>query len=211
MDTLRIVDLTEIDAKEYIKKTKIIQNDICYLLKSTYYWKAIVNHNCIIEKLNRKCNLDNALYCAIEHFLRLNKIQVFLSLWKLLYDNSKPETYTLNKHIDFVSKLYHKYNIKTDRIKKISHNEFREELRFVRHKFLAHSEYTQDELKKINLPEYDSLIAEIVSKYNEILLSESDVVNEENREFIPFSDELISNLIINCNEGIATMLHFKWS
>ena len=64
------------------------------------------------------------------------------------------------------------------------HNEFREELRFVRHKFLAHSEYTQDELKKINLSEYDSLIAE---------------------------DELISNLIINCNEGIVTMLNFKWS
>jgi len=128
---------------------------------------------------NRNYDIDNSLYCAIEHFHRLNKFQVLLSLWKLLYDNSSSETYTLNKHKDFVSSLYHKYNIKIDRIRKISHNEFREELRFIRHKFLVHSEYTQDELKKINLSEYDNLIAEIISKYNEILLSEINDASEK--------------------------------
>lgn len=206
MEQLALSDLKPIDLKKYIQQTHIIENNIVWLLKSFYYCGAIVNHNYLCEKLDISNDIiDRDLYFAMEQFLRLNKTNVIITLFKLLCDKAK-RSYTLPKHFTYIQSLYCEYG-KSLLIEEIDQDEAIQDIQFARHKFAAHSENIGiEEFKSIDILKYDKLINEIVSKYNQSLLTGSVYVKNKAVDFVPITMEMRQDTLLSCNHGVAAML-----
>ncbi len=123
---------------EYYNKYSGILNDLTRAFHDVFLLKTI-------EEVQSKNELDNSLrsFPVMNHFCELAKADLGLTIYKILFDNSKPTTNTIKHFNSTGKKLGSQKNVKFNLSKETENLEV--PLKSLRDTYLAHSDVNSTE------------------------------------------------------------------